>query len=411
MKTVFLSIFYFFLSIFFTGINAQSFTFVHISDLHVSDGTLGGNVGNHDTDGEQFNCSLKAFNYLNPKPAFVVASGDISNVGSIHPDGMYDALTQHLFPQGGLNNPANGAYSIDSAQTIPIYFVSGNHEYYKTIVPPVINNNLLFYPLQVGQDMDYSITYSNAILLFLRTGADRPIWQDPSPFSVEGNGISDAQCQWLRTTLSAIGNKRKIIIMHHPVINANGTNYNGSSNTGNAPTDNSFIYNRVTFMNICDSNQVDVVLAGHVHQFVVADRLGNVVSENWTGGTRYCQTAQEFEGAYRIITVDSNFVTIGLPSLVGNCLTVGISSSEMKDYNIYPNPFISVATLEIPDNEENISYKLRMYDVMGREVRTITDIHNGKNDIDRGNLLPGIYFYTLNNSKAIIGSGKLIVKD
>lgn len=412
-KNLLLTFLLYFSLMFFCKIDfAQQFSFVHISDIHVSDGTLGGSVGNNDSDGEQFQCTLKEINYLNPKPAFVVASGDISNVGSIHPDGMYDALTQHLYPQGGITNPANGAYFVDSAMTIPIYFVSGNHEYYKTIVPPVINDNLLFYPLYLGQDMDYYFTYNDAFMVFIRSGADRPIWQDLHPACVESEGIAAAQCQWLRSTLSLAGNKRKIIVMHHPPVNVNGTEIDGSPNTGTiaGPDDGSFLYNRETFMNICDSNNVDVVLAGHVHQFVVADRQGNVVGENWTASTRYCQTAQEFEGAYRIITVDSNFVSIGLPSVV-NCLTVAVNNYEKKDYNIYPNPFINSTTLELPNFSDNAHYELRIYDMMGREVMYIPDIQNGKNTINRGSLLAGMYFYSLNDTKNIIGSGKLIIKD
>jgi len=200
--------------------------------------------------------------------------------------------------------------------------------------------------------------------------------------------------------------------MHHPPVNINGTEIDGSPNTGTIAglDDGSFLYNRETFMDICDSNDVDVVLAGHVHQFVVADRQGNMVGENWTASTRYCQTAQEFEGAYRVITVDSNFVSIGLPSVV-NCLTVAVNNFEQKDYNIYPNPFINSTTLELPDYQEKNQYALRIFDMMGREVMSLPDIRNGKNTIERGNLVAGIYFYTLNDSKNIIGSGKLIIKD
>jgi len=90
---------------------------------------------------------------------------------------------------------------------------------------------------------------------------------------------------------------------------------------------------------------------------------------------------------------------------------VAVNNFEQKDYNIYPNPFINSTTLELPDYQENNQYALRIFDMMGREVMSLPDIRNGKNTIERGNLVAGIYFYTLNDSKNIIGSGKLIIKD
>ena len=126
-----------------TLLTAQ-FTFVHITDLHVCDNTFLGNTGNYDMNGDNFQCTLDHINSLNPKPAFVVASGDLSNVGMIGSNGMYPAITQHLFPQS-VPNPAPGAYYIDAARTIPIYFIVGNHEYYQTIVPPVIKDSPQFY--------------------------------------------------------------------------------------------------------------------------------------------------------------------------------------------------------------------------------------------------------------------------
>jgi len=68
------------------------FSFVHISDIHVSNESP--LVGNIDSNGIIFSQMLAAINALNPKPAFVVASGDISNAGSIG-DGWYPMLTQY----------------------------------------------------------------------------------------------------------------------------------------------------------------------------------------------------------------------------------------------------------------------------------------------------------------------------
>ena len=96
------------------------FSFVHLSDMHVSTTPS----ANSDTNGQYFQCAIKEFASLNPKPAFVLVTGDISDIGNMQPLGMYPAITQHLFPPS-LTNPAVGDYFIDSAKTIPIYFTPG----------------------------------------------------------------------------------------------------------------------------------------------------------------------------------------------------------------------------------------------------------------------------------------------
>src|SRR3989337_1251223 len=71
------------------------FSFVHVSDIHVSN--VVSLVNNCDTGGHIFSQMLANISDLNPKPDFVVASGDISNIGNSG-DGMYTTLTQYLFP-------------------------------------------------------------------------------------------------------------------------------------------------------------------------------------------------------------------------------------------------------------------------------------------------------------------------
>jgi len=391
-------------------VNAQ-FSFIHITDIHVADGTLVGSINNYDLNGSEFRCCIRKFRTLNPKPAFIIATGDISNVGSIFPDGMYNALTRHLFPNP-LTNPTPGEYFIDLAQTIPIYFVSGNHEYYESIVPPIIHSPDYFNE-NVAPDEDYVITKENTVILFLRTGHDNPFWDNSNIRNPMGTGISDDQCHWLRENLKAAGNKRKIIVMHHPVDNVAGTNYNGSPNTPvtASPDDGYFLYNRVTFKNICDSNHVDVVLAGHKHQFVVADRAGNIVDENWPDATRYIQTGPAFKGCYRIITVSSSFVNVSKPLRV-DCSVYEQDSNTGSSIAVYPNPFSNSASLEMHADENIVNYEMRIYTIQGVEVKKITGINNTLTIIDKGNLRTGIYFYSVLNAQGLIkGSGKLCIKD
>ena len=184
------------------------FTFIHISDLHVS--TVSSSVNACDLNGEEAKCYLQQFKEMNPKPAFVLATGDISNIGnsSANPDGMYSALTQFLHPSS-LLNPGIGALHIDSAQTIPIYFTPGNHDYYTTLLPPgtlTQLNTLPNYAKFIAPDSDYAVTTDISVILFVRSGYDISYLISVDP---KGSGLTNEQCDWIRTELSLNSNKRK----------------------------------------------------------------------------------------------------------------------------------------------------------------------------------------------------------
>lgn len=347
------------------------FSFIHISDMHVSDIPF----QDSDTNAQYFRCYSKEFTNLYPRPDFVVVSGDISNVGNQYPDGMYPILTQYLFPPA-LINPGIGDYFIDSAKTIPIYFVPGNHEYWVALVnPPVSNDTLPYYKKFLAPDIDYSITNNLAVIVFLRSGPDTTL----SNGNKKGKGLSDEQCTYLRNILSVNSNKRKIIIMHHPAVNAIGTNPDGTPFTGiiTGPDDGSIVNNRTNFLNICDSNHVDVVLNGHEHQNVVANRAGKVINENGSDSTRYVQTAAAFNRSYRIITLDSAYVTVSAPMRSCNFLFGVNQLNNVFNFTLYPNPAsdrITIdctesATIEVINEEGQLIQK-----IAGSNKRTTLDL-------------------------------------
>ncbi|HNW69923.1 MAG TPA: metallophosphoesterase [Bacteroidales bacterium] len=359
-------IIYFLLPLFLLQTSRLSgqFSFVHISDIHVSnEAPL---VGNIDSNGIIFSQMLSNIYALNPKPAFVVASGDLSNEGS-NGDGMYPLLTQYLFPSP-ISNPANGDYFIDPAATIPIYFVPGNHDYYSSLVPPLSDPALDAYASQVGPASDYFITYNNAVIIFMFSGYNqfRPVWVDWDVDNIEGSGLTIDQCGWLRNVMAGNPGKKKIIIMHHPPVNAIGTNADGSPSTTSLidAEDGSIINNRSVFLDICDSNSVDVILAGHVHQNVVANRAGAVVDENWAGGVRYAQTAACMYGGYRIITVDSSFVWLGLPQHISP-----VSISENNPSNDHPvigyDPLQKMINVNLAVKNSSVA-ELFLYSISGQ---------------------------------------------
>ena len=395
----------------FLFLNAKSgysqFTFIHITDLHVSDGNPASVFGDNDLNGVEFNCCRKQFVDFYPKPAFVVATGDISNVGGVPIDGMYSALTRHLYPHA-INNPLPGNYFIDLSLTIPIYFTPGNHEYYQVMVPPVILTTPGPYVENLSPDEDYAVKKDNLVLLMVRTGGDIPMWEGQNPFDAKTTGLTDHQCHWLRENLRNAGNKRKIIAMHHPVRNSSGILYSDSASSPLPDDNGAFMYNRATFMNICDSNHVDVVLIGHTHNNIVLNRGGYIVDENWTGGTRYVQTSAEVNGNYRLITVNPASVYVGRPSHI-YCSDVENANSRTA-VSLYPNPVTEMALLELHPDETIINFEMRIYSVQGTEVKRITGINSTLTPVERGNLKPGIYYFTVSDNQGLVkGKGKMSI--
>ncbi len=136
--------------------------------------------------------------------------------------------------------------------------------------------------------------------------------------------------------------------MHHPALNVAVTNSHGTPFTP-AISDtsyNSIQNNRTNFLNVCDSNHVDVVLNGHEHQNVVANRQGDTVAENWHNGTRYVQTAAAFNRSYHIVTVVQDFITVG--RLLRSCNTIyeGNEISNSLNTSVFPNPAKDKLTIE-----------------------------------------------------------------
>ncbi|MEI7500848.1 MAG: metallophosphoesterase [Bacteroidota bacterium] len=359
------------------------FSFVHMSDLHISNIPF----QNSDTNAHYFRSAIKEFAGLNPKPHFVVVSGDVSNVGNEAPDGMYPTITRYLFPPT-LTNPGIGDYFIDSARTVPIYFTPGNHEYWVALSQqPVSNDTLKYYTKYITPDRDYAITTELAVMVVLRSGHDASPSGVPNPDDIEGSGLSDDQITYLRDILSQNSTKRKIIVFHHPAVNAIGTNSDGTPFLGHVSdtADNSFINNRTRFLNICDSNHVDLVLNGHEHQNVAANRKGDTIGENWPYGTRYVQTAAGFNRSYRIITVEPDFVSVSKPKR-SNSTPFGVNElSNSFHLSVFPNPASDKITIGC-----NQKATMDILKIEGQIIRTINNA-GMQTTIDLSDLSKGVY--------------------
>ncbi len=75
--------------------------------------------------------------------------------------------------------------------------------------------------------------------------------------------------------------------------------------------------------------------------------------------------------------------------------------------NVYPNPFSTLAFIEVP--KELINSKLLLYDTFGRLIRTI-ELTGRKAIITKGNLAAGLYYYQVVNKENIKITGKLVLE-
>lgn len=83
------------------------------------------------------------------------------------------------------------------------------------------------------------------------------------------------------------------------------------------------------------------------------------------------------------------------------------SSNTIK---IFPNPTHNSATIQIDPTIKINNAELKIIDVMGRIVKTISSIQSNELTFDREKLSDGIYFYQLVQENEIISKGKLVVE-
>jgi hypothetical protein len=92
-------------------------------------------------------------------------------------------------------------------------------------------------------------------------------------------------------------------------------------------------------------------------------------------------------------------------------LCTGVAATEeTTDVKIYPNPFIEYTIVSIGKAIELNGTEIRVFDILGKEVMKISNIHSYEIRIDRDDLRDGMYFYKLINNGHEINTGKLIIE-
>jgi hypothetical protein len=164
-------------------------------------------------------------------------------------------------------------------------------------------------------------------------------------------------------------------------------------------------YAKVLLINGAQSKNVFWKIDGAVEINDYSQFVGTIICNN---GAVSINTGTNLDG--RALTTTGTLTTAAITATMpAGCTLTGIHSLENKDEpaTIYPNPFISSATITLNEASQNNKYLLRMYNVLGVEVMN-TIIVDKTTTLETGNLTKGIYFYEIISKNTVIQTGKLV---
>ena len=215
------------------AVAAENFTFVHVSDTHIT-GT--------ERPVRNLTAAAEEINAMNPKPAFVIISGDQTEAGLPSQWKRYKEVISHF--------------------TVPIYGVAGNHETKWSEWGKLGQHKFL------DQEPYYSFTHGGIHFVAM----DSTIW-------LQHHGqIDKAELAWLKKDLDKAGRDTPSVLFYH-----------------HCP---GFIPNQGELLRTIRPYNVRLILVGHGHTFHTWKRNGLLFQE--------VKGSMNDNGGYRILEVSNN---------------------------------------------------------------------------------------------------------
>lgn len=123
-----------------------------------------------------------------------------------------------------------------------------------------------------------------------------------------------------------------------------------------------------------------------------------ISSSKWQGQT-WQDTAKSYVGA--VLKIDG---------LAFKTSTTGITeTSAGANITFYPNPMKETGVFDIPVQTDFTGMNLRIYNVAGVTVKSIP-VNANKVFLNKGDLLPGVYYYEFLQGSTRVKQGKIIVQ-
>lgn len=126
-------------------------------------------------------------------------------------------------------------------------------------------------------------------------------------------------------------------------------------------------------------------------------------------GTRIENTASIYFDFNAPVVTNTTFHTIGQDFIHVEVTGTEDVLVENARVRVYPNPFENSATLDVTGLEVN-HLELEITDTQGRVQRRQQSSGNAQLQINRGDLLPGLYFYRLSADGQLLNAGKLVIR-
>lgn len=84
--------------------------------------------------------------------------------------------------------------------------------------------------------------------------------------------------------------------------------------------------------------------------------------------------------------------------------------SDNRYVKLYPNPFNNSAIINIDIAVKLNNASISIFDILGKEVKTINNINKNEVILEKGEMSAGLYFYKLLNNSSEVSNGKFIIR-
>jgi 3',5'-cyclic AMP phosphodiesterase CpdA len=208
---------------------SRNITFVHITDLHVgAPGVPDPNL--HSDTTANFRAIMADIKRMNPRPSFIIASGDLTNRGDVD---SYEHL-KSLLAEAGLD--------------VPVLFALGNHDtrkgFYESFFGRAEN---------ADQPYDHDTVIDGIHIITLDSSVPKKI----------GGAFESGQLDWLEARLGDHADLPKLLVMHHaPALDED--NVDGEWET-------LAIADTIALRELLAGRNVIGIMSGHIHY----DRVSN----------------------------------------------------------------------------------------------------------------------------------------